>query len=167
LNPIGINGAILQMINHGIVTGALFMCVGVIYDRTHSRAINYYGGLATTFPLYAALFMIFTLASIGLPGTNGFVGEFLILQGAFMKDKAMVIFAATGVIIGAAYMLWLYQRVFFEKPVSGVFNLPPLRWNELLSLIPMVLLIFLIGLYPNPFLDFMKTSVSKILANIP
>lgn len=165
LNPIGIKGAILQMINHGIVTGALFMCVGVIYDRTHSRAISYYGGLATTFPLYAGLFMIFTLASIGLPGTNGFVGEFLILQGTFIKSKAFSALAATGVIIGACYMLWLYQRVFFQKPSPNVYNLPPLKWNELSALIPMVLLVFLIGLYPNLFLDYMKASVNKVLSN--
>lgn len=165
LNPIGLKGAILQMINHGIVTGALFMCVGVIYDRTHSRAISHYGGLATTFPLYAGLFMIFTLASIGLPGTNGFVGEFLILQGVFLRDKLFSALGATGVIIGACYMLWLYQRVFFEKPSPNVFNLPPLKWNELIALLPMVLLVFLIGLYPSLLLDFMKGSVFMILNN--
>lgn len=167
LNPIGVKGAILQMINHGIVTGALFMCVGVIYDRTHSRAISYYGGLATTFPLYAALFMVFTLASIGLPGTNGFVGEFMILLGTFLRDKLMVVLASTGVIIGAAYMLWLYQRVFFQKPSPNVFNLAPMKWNELVALLPMLLFVFLIGLYPNPFLDFMRATVSQILVNFP
>jgi NADH-quinone oxidoreductase subunit M len=166
LNPIGIKGAILQMINHGVVTGALFMCVGVIYDRTHSRAISYYGGLATTFPLYAAFFMIFTLASIGLPGTNGFIGEFLILLGTFLSNKTMAALAATGVIIGAAYMLWLYQRVFFMKPSQGVYNLEPMKWNELMALIPMIGLVYLIGFYPNPFLDFMRTSVSHLLSNL-
>ncbi|MEO0259074.1 MAG: proton-conducting transporter membrane subunit, partial [candidate division WOR-3 bacterium] len=163
LNPVGVNGAILQMINHGIVTGALFMCVGVIYDRTHSRAINYYGGLATTFPLYAALFMIFTLASIGLPGTNGFIGEFLILQGTFLRDKLFAALAATGVIIGAAYMLWLYQRVFFEKPKAHLNGLTPMKWNEIISLISMVILVFLIGLYPTLLLDFMKATVANLL----
>ncbi|BAU23675.1 NADH:ubiquinone oxidoreductase subunit M [Caldimicrobium thiodismutans] len=165
LNPIGVKGAILQMINHGIVTGALFMCVGVIYDRTHSRAISYYGGLATTFPLYAAFFMVFTLASIGLPGTNGFIGEFMILLGTFLRDKLMVVLASTGVIIGAAYMLWLYQRVFFQKPSPNVFNLTPMKWNELTAIIPMLALVFLIGFYPNPFLDFMRATVSQILLN--
>ena len=163
LNPVGINGAILQMINHGIVTGALFMCVGVIYDRTHSRAINYYGGLATTFPFYAALFMIFTLASIGLPGTNGFIGEFLILQGTFLRDKLFAALAATGVIIGAAYMLWLYQRVFFEKPKAHLYGLTPMKWNEITALISMVILVFLIGLYPTLLLDFMKATVANLL----
>ncbi|MFN4197068.1 MAG: NuoM family protein, partial [Caldimicrobium sp.] len=163
LNPIGIKGAILQMINHGIVTGALFMCVGVIYDRTHSREISYYGGLASTFPIYAAFFMVFTLASIGLPGTNGFIGEFLILLGTYLSDKLMVVFASTGVIIGAAYMLWLYQRVFFQKPKPHLAGLSPMKWNEYLALIPMILLVFLIGCYPNPFLEFMRTSVSHLL----
>jgi NADH-quinone oxidoreductase subunit M len=162
-NPIGIKGAILQMVNHGIVTGALFMCVGVIYDRTHSRAISYYGGLATAFPLYSALFMIFTLASIGLPGTNGFVGEFLILLGTFLSNKIVVVFAATGVIIGAAYMLYLYKRVFFEKPKEYLFGLEPMKVTELSAIVPMILLVFLIGLYPKPFLDLMTTSVVQIL----
>jgi len=163
-NPIGIKGAILQMINHGVVTGALFMCVGVIYDRTHSRAIDYYGGLATAFPLYSALFMVFTLASIGLPGTNGFVGEFLILLGTFLYNKTMVAFAASGVIIGAAYMLYLYKRVFFEKPKPHLFGLEPMKTTELSAIVPMVFLVFLIGLYPKPFLDLMTTSVIQVLS---
>lgn len=167
LNPIGIKGAILQMINHGIVTGALFMCVGVIYDRTHSRAISYYGGLASTFPIYAAFFMIFTLASIGLPGTNGFIGEFLILLGTFLSDKLMAAFAATGVIIGAAYMLWLYLRVFFLKPSERVKELPPMKWNEYAALLPMIFFVFFIGFYPNVFLDFMRKSVIAVLSQLP
>lgn len=165
LNPIGLKGAILQMINHGIVTGALFMSVGVIYDRTHSRAISYYGGLASAFPIYAAFFMVYTLASIGLPGTNGFIGEFMILLGTYLRDKVMVVLASTGVIIGAAYMLWLYQRVFFQTPKPHLYGLPAMKWNEYLALIPMIILIFLIGFYPNPFLDFMRTSVAQLLVN--
>lgn len=165
LNPIGVQGAILQMINHGIVTGALFMCVGVVYDRTHSRAINYYGGLATTMPLYAAFFMIFTLASVGLPGTNGFIGEFLILLGSYLNNKIITAFAATGVIIGAAYMLWLYQRVFFQQVNPNVVGLEPLKVNELAALIPMVILVFLIGFFPNLLLDFMRTSVDVLITN--
>ncbi|MFZ8831937.1 MAG: NADH-quinone oxidoreductase subunit M [Thermodesulfobacteriaceae bacterium] len=162
-NPISIKGAILQMVNHGIVTGALFMCVGVIYDRTHSRDISYYGGLATAFPLYSALFMIFTLASIALPGTNVFVGEFLILLGTFLSNKVVAVLAATGMIIGAAYMLYLYKRVFFEKPKEHLFGLEPMKVTELLAIVPMVFLVFLIGLYPKPFLDLMTTSVAQIL----
>ncbi len=165
LNHIAIQGAILQMINHGVVTGALFMCVGVIYDRTHTRAISYYGGLATTMPIYAAFFMIFTLASIGLPGTNGFIGEFLILLGAFMHSKVMAVFACTGVIIGAAYMLWLYQRVFCQKVSPNVIGLQPMKVNELVAIIPMVVLVFLIGFYPNLLLDFMRSSVNVLLMN--
>ncbi len=163
LNPVAIKGAILQMINHGIVTGALFMCVGVIYDRTHTRAINYYGGLASTFPLYAAFFMVFTLASIGLPGTNGFIGEFLILLGTFLSNKVMAALAASGVIIGAAYMLYLYKRVFFEKPKSHLYGLEPMKLAELAAIIPMVFFVFLIGLYPKYFLDLMTSSVNQVL----
>jgi len=165
-NPIATKGAILQMINHGIVTGALFMCVGIIYDRTHTRAIKDYGGLATVMPIYAAFFMIFTLASIGLPGTNGFIGEFLILAGTFLTNKVAVAFGALGVIIGACYMLWLYQRVFFERVNPKIAKLPSLKANEVIALIPMVILVFLIGLYPNLFLEFMKTSVENLLMNL-
>jgi len=165
-NAIATKGAILQMINHGVVTGALFMCVGIIYDRTHTRAIKDYGGLATVFPVYAALFMIFTLASIGLPGTNGFIGEFLILAGTYLVHKAAVAFAALGVIIGAGYMLWLYQRVFFEKVNPKLIGLPKMRVNEFVALIPMLVLVFLIGLYPNVFLNFMHTSVGVLLNNL-
>ncbi|RKX60393.1 MAG: NADH-quinone oxidoreductase subunit M [Thermodesulfobacteriota bacterium] len=165
LNPIGVQGAILQMINHGIVTGALFMCVGVIYDRTHSRAIRYYSGLATTMPIYAAFFMVFTLASIGLPGTNGFIGEFLILLGTFLKNKLMAVLGATGVIIGASYMLWLYQKIFHQKPNPNVIGLQPLKINEYAALVPMIILVFLIGLYPNLLLDFMRTSVENLVMN--
>lgn len=154
------------MINHGIVTGALFMCVGVIYDRTHSREISYYGGLASTFPLYAAFFMIFTLASIGLPGTNGFIGEFLILLGTYLKNKLIVVFASTGVIIGAAYMLWLYLKVFFLRPRPHLENLSSLKWNEYLAIVPMIFLVFIIGFYPNFLLDFMRGAVAHLLSNL-
>lgn len=165
-HPIAMKGAILQMINHGIVTGALFMCVGIVYDRTHSRAISYYGGLATSMPVYAAFFMVFTLASIGLPGTNGFIGEFLILLGAFLTNKIMVVFGALGVIVGAAYMLWLYQRVFFQELNPNVAEMLPLKKNELIALILPTLLVFWIGLYPNFFLNFMTTSVQNLLINL-
>ena len=113
LNVQGLEGGILQMLNHGIVTGALFLSVGVVYDRTHTRKIADYGGLATVMPIYSAFFMVFTLAAIGLPETNGFIGEFLILLGGFMASKLAGVLASTGIIIGAGYMLWLYQRVFF------------------------------------------------------
>ncbi len=165
-NPIAIKGAILQMINHGIVTGALFMCVGIVYDRTHSRSISYYGGLATSMPLYAAFFMVFTLSSIGLPGTNGFIGEFLILLGTFLANKTMVVFGALGVIIGAAYMLWLYQRVFFQELNPNVAKMLPLKTNELIALILPTILVFWIGLYPNSLLNFMTASVKTLVMNL-
>ena len=165
-NAIATKGAILQMINHGVVTGALFMCIGIIYDRTHTRAIKDYGGLATILPVYAAFFMIFTLASIGFPGTNGFIGEFLILAGTYLVNKVAVAFAALGVIIGAGYMLWLYQRVFFQEVNPKLIGLPGMRVNEFVALLPMLFLVFFIGLYPNACLNFMHTSVGVLLNNL-
>ncbi len=166
LNGNAMEGAILQMINHGIVTGALFMCVGVVYDRTHTRAIKDYGGLATVMPIYAAFFMVFTLASVGLPGTNGFIGEFLILLGTFASKKWAAALGATGVIIGASYMLWLYQRVFYEQVNPKVSGLPDLKMREAIALIPMLLLVLLIGCYPTPFLGFMHESVRSLLEHV-
>ena len=113
LNPLGIQGSIVQMLSHGLVSGALFMCVGVVYDRIHSREIASYGGLAERMPLYAAVFMLFMLASVGLPGTSGFIGEILVIIGVFQVDSWVALLAATGMILGAAYMLWLYRRVIF------------------------------------------------------
>ncbi|WP_456433158.1 NADH-quinone oxidoreductase subunit M [Thermosulfuriphilus sp.] len=166
LNPDAIQGAILQMVNHGIVTGALFICVGVVYDRTHSRQIRDYGGLATVMPLYAAFFLVFTLASIGLPGTNGFVGEFLILLGTFASRKWAAFLAATGLIIGAVYMLWLYQRIFFEDTTPKVSGLKDLTARESLALAPLLALVLVIGFYPKPFLGFMHQSVAALLDHV-
>jgi NADH-quinone oxidoreductase subunit M len=163
LNVQGVEGGILQMVNHGIVTGALFLCVGMIYDRTHSRQIADYGGVATVLPVYAAFFMVFTLASIGLPGMNGFIGEFLIILGGFAVYKWAGILAATGIIIGAGYMLWLYQRVFFMEVNPKVEGHPDINLREMLSLIPMVALVFWIGIFPNAFLSFMHPSVQNLL----
>ncbi len=162
----GLEGAILQMINHGVVTGALFMCVGIVYDRTHSREISYYGGLATIMPVYAAFFLVFTMASIGLPGTNGFVGEFLILLGTFEAKKWAAAFAATGVILGACYMLWLYQRVFCQKVNPNIAGLPEMNFRELVALLPMLILVLWIGIYPKPFLAFMHQSVRDLLEHV-
>ncbi|QJA06947.1 NADH-quinone oxidoreductase subunit M [Thermosulfurimonas marina] len=162
----GVEGAILQMINHGVVTGALFMCVGIVYDRTHSREISYYGGLATVMPVYAAFFMVFTMASIGLPGTNGFVGEFLILLGTFQAKKWAAAFAATGVILGACYMLWLYQRVFCQRVNPQIAGLPEMNLRETLALLPMLILVLWIGIYPKPFLSFMHVSVGHLLQHV-
>ena len=166
LNQQGIEGSILQMINHGVVTGALFLAIGMIYERTHTREIAVYGGLATTMPLYAGFFMIFTLAAVGLPGTNGFIGEWLILLGAFQANPAIAAIAATGLILGAWYMLWLYQRIFFNTVKEQMQGLARLNMREIITLAPLVLLIFWIGLYPDSVLDFIRVSVSHLLAQV-
>ncbi|HMK56575.1 MAG TPA: NADH-quinone oxidoreductase subunit M [Dissulfurispiraceae bacterium] len=167
-NMQGLQGGILQMLNHGIVTGALFLLVGIVYERTHTRRISDYGGAANVLPVYSALFMIFTLAAIGLPGTNGFIGEFLILVGGFTASKTLGVLAATGVIIGAAYMLWLYQNVFFVEtnPVLLGHGFKDLGMREMMTLIPLVILVFWIGVYPNTFLSFMDASVQGLLDRI-
>ncbi|MEJ2314718.1 MAG: NADH-quinone oxidoreductase subunit M [Nitrospirota bacterium] len=166
LNVQGLEGGILQMINHGVITGALFLAVGIIYDQTHSRQISDYGGAATVVPVYAAFFLIFTLASIGLPGMNGFVGEFLIILGGFASRTWAGVLAATGIIIGAGYMLWLYQRVFFQEVNPKIAGLSDLNGREFLTLMPMVALIFWIGIYPNAFLGFMHVSVQNLIDRV-
>lgn len=165
LNTQGVQGAILQMINHGIVTGALFLCIGMIYERTHTRQIADYGGVASKFPIYSAFFMVFTLASVGLPGTNGFIGEFLILLGGFTASKPIGVFASTGIIIGAAYMLWLYQRVFFHETNPKLHG-SDIDLREILTLTPMLILVLWIGFYPNALLSFMDASVQNLLERV-
>jgi len=166
LNLQGMEGGILQMINHGIVTGALFLSVGMIYDRTHTRQIADYGGVASAMPVYASSFMILTLASIGLPATNGFIGEFLIILGGFKASQWAGVLAATGIIIGAGYMLWLYQRVFFMETNQKVAGLADINLREIITLLPMIILIFWIGVYPNAFLGFMHESVKHLLERV-
>jgi NADH-quinone oxidoreductase subunit M len=166
LNVQGLEGGLLQMLNHGIITGALFLSVGIIYDRTHSREIRDYGGLATVIPVYAAFFMVFTLASIGLPGLNGFVGEFLIILGGFTAKKWAGVLGATGIIIGAAYMLWLYQRVFFMETNEEVQGLRDMDFRETATLLPLLILVLWIGVYPNVFLDFMHPSVRHLIEKL-
>jgi NADH-quinone oxidoreductase subunit M len=166
LNLQGIEGGILQMVNHGISTGALFLIVGMIYERRHTRLIADFGGLSRKIPVFAAFFMIVTLSSIGLPGTNGFVGEFLILLGTFKTNVIYAVFAATGIILAAVYMLWMYQRTMFGKitrPENE--NLKDLNLREKLILIPLVLVIFWIGLYPKGFLVKMEPSVKSLIEN--
>jgi len=165
LNSQGMEGGILQMLNHGIVTGALFLLVGIIYERTHSRMIADYGGFASAVPWYAGIFMVFTLASIGLPGTNGFIGEFLIILGAFSSYREVAIFSATGIILGAGYMLWLYQRVFFERYKQS-HPLCDINLREAITLLPLIIFVFWIGFYPNTFLDYMHTSVEYLIRHI-
>lgn len=163
LNVQGVEGGILQMINHGVITGALFLSIGVIYERTHTREIADYGGLAGVMPVYAGFFMLFALASIGLPGLNGFVGEFLIILGGFKASKPAGIFAATGIIIGAGYMLWLYQRIFFTGLNEKLSGIAPMRIREAVTLLTLAVLVLWIGLYPNTFLGFMHESVKHLL----
>ncbi|MDZ7373666.1 MAG: NADH-quinone oxidoreductase subunit M [candidate division KSB1 bacterium] len=160
----GLQGGILQMVNHGLSTGALFLIVGMIYERRHTRLIEQFGGLARPMPVFATLFMIVTLSSIGLPGLNGFVGEFLILLGTFLTRRVYAIAAATGVILAAVYMLWMYQRVMFgpcDKPENR--GLRDLNLREVLVLVPIVAFIFLIGVYPRPFLKKTEASTKALL----
>jgi NADH-quinone oxidoreductase subunit M len=166
LNVQGLEGGILQMLNHGVVTGALFLSVGIVYERTHTRKIADYGGLASVMPIYAAFFMVFTLAAVGLPGTNGFVGEFLILLGGFTANKLAGVLATTGIIVGAGYMLWLYQNVFFVEINKKIVGLTDMDVRETITLIPLILLVLWIGVYPNSFLSFMHVSVDHLLERI-
>jgi NADH-quinone oxidoreductase subunit M len=157
-------GAILQMVNHGLSTGALFLLVGLIYDRRHSRMIADFGGIAGVVPLFTGVFMIVTLSSIGLPGLNGFVGEFLILAGAWRDYPVAVVGAALGIIFGAVYMLWMVQRVFWNPLVHDENReLTDLNLRELLALAPLVVLIVWIGVHPNTFLAPMEASVGLVL----
>ncbi|MDZ7681709.1 MAG: NADH-quinone oxidoreductase subunit M [Fodinibius sp.] len=167
-NTIALQGAIIQMINHGLSTGALFLIVGMIYDRTHTRQIKDYGGIAKVVPVFAVMFMIATLASIGLPGLNGFIGEFLILNGTFVSDvlpqNAFVVFAALGVILAAVYMLWMYQRVMFgplkhEKNE----NLVDLNAREIGLLVPLVVFMIWIGIRPVDFTQYSEAQVQELL----
>jgi len=164
LNTQGVQGSIYQMLNHGISTGSLFLIVGMVYERRHTRMISDFGGISKVMPVFAVFFMIVTLSSIGLPGTNGFVGEFLILLGAFQANIVYGVLAAAGVILGAAYMLWMFQRVMFGK-ITNPKNegLKDLNAREVITLIPMVALIFVMGIYPKLFFSKMDVSVEKFL----
>jgi NADH-quinone oxidoreductase subunit M len=162
----GIAGGIFQMISHGIVSAALFLCVGVIYDRMHTREIAAYGGIVNRMPVYAAAFMVFTLANVGLPGTSGFVGEFLTLIGTFKVNNWVATLATIGTILSAAYALWLYRKVVFgklEKP--NLFHITDVGWREIAILAPLVALTILFGLYPKPVLDMSAASVAQLIDN--
>ena len=166
LNTQGVEGSIFQMLSHGIVSGALFLCVGVVYDRMHTREIAAYGGLVERMPRYALVFMIFTMASVGLPATAGFVGEFLILMGAFNASTWLAALAATGLILGAAYMLYLYRRVIFgvmnKEALKQIRDLSP---REVAVFAPLIILTFWMGIYPATFLDIMSVSVDNLISN--
>jgi len=166
LNPNGITGGIFQMINHGISTSALFLLVGIVYERRHTRMIAEYGGLSKTMPVYATIFMIMTMSSIGLPGLNGFIGEFAILQGAFQAAPWLAVLATTGIVLGAAYMLWLFQRAMFG-PISEVnAKMPDLNAREVAYFLPLVAAAFWIGLYPKPVMDVLRQPVIRLVEQV-
>ena len=163
-NHQGLQGSIIQMISHGLVSAALFLCVGVVYDRMHSRLISTYGGVVNIMPKYSVLFMIFTLASIGLPGTSGFIGEFLILMGAFKKNFLIATIASLGVVLGAAYMLWLYKRVIFGQLINrDLLKMLDLNKSEIFILASLALPVLFFGFYPEPLLNTIDASISNLI----
>ena len=162
----GVAGGIFQMVSHGIVSAALFLCVGIVYDRMHTREIAAYGGLVNRMPLYAFVFMVFTLANIGLPGTTGFVGEFLTLIGTFRVNNWVATLAALGTILSAAYALWLYRKIIFgtlEKP--ALFNIRDIGWREIAIMAPLIVLTIVLGVYPKAVLDISSASVAQLIDN--
>jgi NADH-quinone oxidoreductase subunit M len=165
-NTQGIEGAMVQMLSHGVVSAALFLCVGVIYDRIHSRDIARYGGLAERMPRYALVFMLFAMASVGLPGTSGFIGEFLTIMGAFRVNVFVALLAATGMVLGAAYTLWLYRRVVFgaleKAELRSILDLSP---REIAVFAPLVVITLWMGIYPSSFIDFFDDSVRQLVEN--
>ncbi|BCG79869.1 NADH-quinone oxidoreductase subunit M [Mesorhizobium sp. 113-3-3] len=167
MNQEGVQGAIFQMLSHGLVSGALFLCVGVIYDRMHTREIAAYGGLVKNMPKYATVFLIFTMANVGLPGTSGFIGEFLTMLGVFRVNTWVAFFAATGVILSAAYALWLYRRVIFgaltKDSLKGLLDL---SLREKVIIYPLVLLVIFFGVYPAPVFDATAQSVKSLVTNV-
>ncbi|ESZ43426.1 NADH-quinone oxidoreductase subunit M [Mesorhizobium sp. M1004] len=167
MNQEGVQGAIFQMLSHGLVSGALFLCVGVIYDRMHTREIDAYGGLVNNMPKYATVFLIFTMANVGLPGTSGFVGEFLTMLGVFRVNTWVAFFAATGVILSAAYALWLYRRVIFgaltKESLKGLLDLST---REKAIIYPLVVLVIFFGVYPAPVFDATAQSVKALVTNV-
>ena len=162
----GVEGAIVQMLSHGVISAALFLCVGVVYDRLHSREIARYGGLVHRMPLYAAVFMVFTLGSVGLPGTSGFVGEFLVLVGAFQVNTWLALLATTGIVLGAAYMLYLYRRVIFGALTKeDLKTMMDLNRREIAVFAPLVAATLWIGIWPEPVLDVIHASVANLIQN--
>ena len=160
----GIEGSIIQMISHGLVSAGLFLCVGVIYDRMHSRLISSYGGIVAIIPKYSILFMLFTLAALGLPGTSGFIGEFLILMAVFKDNFLVAVIASLGVILGAAYMLWLYKRVVFGKLVnSDLSKMVDLNKSEYFILTCLAIPVLFFGFYPDPLINTIEVSVSDLI----
>jgi NADH-quinone oxidoreductase subunit M len=162
----GIEGSIFQMISHGLISAALFLCVGVVYDRLHSRMISTYGGLVNHLPKYSFLFIFFALAGLGLPGTSGFLGEFLVLVGAYQKNYLVAMLATIGVVLGAAYMLWLTKRVIFGKTTNNeIKNLKDINNSEMLMLVVLALLVVLFGFYPAPLFETLNISIDNLINN--
>jgi NADH-quinone oxidoreductase subunit M len=162
-NQQGVAGAVFQMISHGIVSGALFLCVGVIYDRMHTREIAFYGGLAHRMPVFAFVFMVFTMANVGLPGTSGFIGEFLTLIGTFKANIPVATLATLGVILSAAYALWLYRKVTFGALKPAVEGIRDMGLREAFIFAPLVVLTILFGVAPKPVLDMSSASIAHML----
>ncbi|OFV99442.1 MAG: NADH dehydrogenase [Acidobacteria bacterium RIFCSPLOWO2_12_FULL_54_10] len=167
LNPNGLTGSLIQQINHGISTGALFLIVGIIYERRHTKEISEFGGLSTVMPVYATLFLIIAMSSLGLPTLNGFIGEFVILQGAYEENWVWAAFGVSGIVLGAAYLLWLYQRTMFgtlDNPENKV--LKDLNFREVMTLVPLIIWAFWIGLYPKPYFTILEKPVQKIVQRV-
>jgi NADH-quinone oxidoreductase subunit M len=166
-NSLGIEGAIVQMVSHGFISAAMFLCVGVLYDRVHSRAIADYGGVANTMPVFAAFFMLFAMANAGLPGTSGFVGEFMVIMGAIEVSFWYAFLAATTLIFGAAYTLWMYRRVVFGEVANvAVAGLKDLSGREALVLGLLAAAVLGMGVYPLPFTEVLHTSVNDLVAHV-
>jgi NADH-quinone oxidoreductase subunit M len=166
VNQQGIDGAIFQMISHGFISGALFLCVGVIYDRMHTREIDAYGGLVNRMPAYALIFLFFTMANVGLPGTSGFIGEFLVLMGIFQVNTWIAMFATTGVILSAAYALWLYRRVVMGDLIKeSLRTISDMTIRERFIMAPLVVMTLLLGVYPALVLDIIGPSVAALVEN--
>ena len=166
-NQQGVDGAIFQMLSHGFISGALFLCVGVIYDRMHTREIDAYGGLVNRMPAYAAIFMFFTMANVGLPGTSGFIGEFLTLMGIFQVNTWVAMVATTGVILSAAYGLWLYRRVVFGDLIKeSLKSITDMTTREKAIFAPLVVMTLLLGVYPALVTDVIGPTVADLVAGI-
>jgi NADH-quinone oxidoreductase subunit M len=167
LTPLGLQGSIIQQINHGISTGALFLIVGVLYERRHTRLISEFGGLSTPMPNFAAVYLIVTLSSLGMPLLNGFIGEFTILRAAFEVRWQWAAWGVFGVVLGAAYLLWLYQRVMFGNVTNPANeHLPDLNWREYATLVPLIVFAFWIGIYPKPFFEVVEAPVKQIVERV-
>jgi NADH-quinone oxidoreductase subunit M len=167
MNPLGIEGALVQMISHGFVSGAMFLCIGVLYDRMHSRQISDYGGVVATMPKFAAFFMLFAMANSGLPGTSGFVGEFMIALGAVQFNFWVAVIAATTLILGAAYTLWMYKRVIFGGVANQhVSELEDIGAREFVFLGLLAICVLAMGIYPYPFTQVMHASVNDLLQHV-